>query len=96
MAEGIIRLLGKKYTSDILKSLDRGPKRFKAISDACEGQKMRAQRLRELKSLELIRIRAKRVNGRAVSIYSISEKGKRALQLAESLKKLEDGKSKQI
>ena len=30
----IIRLLGKKYTYSMLRSLEKSPKRFKAMSDA--------------------------------------------------------------
>lgn len=77
----------------MLKSLENSPKRFKSLSDVCEGEKMRAQRLRELESLELIKVRAKRVGRRATSIYSLSEKGKKTLRLAENIKKLEPEKS---
>ncbi len=87
--KGIIRLLGKKYTYNMLRSLEKGPRRFKAMSDVCAVEKMRSQRLRELESLNLIKVRAKRMGRRAVSIYSLSEKGKKALKLAESIKKLE-------
>lgn len=90
--KGIIDLLGKKYTYEMLRSLERGPKRFKAMTDVCEGEKMRAQRLREFESLDLIRVRAKRIGRKAVSVYSLSEKGKKALKLAENIKKLESEK----
>jgi len=85
----IIRLLGKKYTYNMLMSLEKSPKRFKAMSDACAGEKMRTQRLRELESLELIKVRAKRIGRKAISIYSLSEKGRKALKLAEGIKRLE-------
>lgn len=85
----VIRLLGRKYTYDILKSLENRSRRFKEMADVCKGEKMRAQRLKELRSVELIKVRAKRVEGRPVSIYSLSEKGKRTIKLAEELQKLE-------
>ncbi|MBI4019824.1 MAG: winged helix-turn-helix transcriptional regulator [Candidatus Aenigmarchaeota archaeon] len=91
--ESVIRLLGKKYTYGMLKSLEKGPKRFKGLEDICRIEKMRAHRLRELRSLDLIQARAKRVDGRAVSLYSLSEKGKSILRLAEDIKKLEADKS---
>ncbi|MCX6814350.1 MAG: winged helix-turn-helix transcriptional regulator [Candidatus Aenigmarchaeota archaeon] len=91
--KGIIRLLGKKYTYEMLMSLEKSPKRFKALSDACTVEKMRVQRLRELESLELIKVRAKRLGGRSVSIYSISEKGRKVVRLAEGIKRLEPEKS---
>ncbi len=90
----IISLLGKKYTYGMLRSLEKGSKRFKGMAEACEGDKMRAQRLREMESLNLIRIRAKRVGRRAVSVYSLSEKGRAALKLAEGMKRLESENSK--
>lgn len=85
----IMRLLGKKYTYSMLMSLKKSPKRFKAMADVCQVEKMRTQRLRELESLELIKVRAKRMGRRAISVYSISEKGKKVLKLAEDIKKLE-------
>ena len=93
--KGIMHLIGKKYTYEMLRSLEKGSKRFKAMHDVCKIEKMRVQRLRELESLELIKVRAKRIGRRAVSIYSLSEKGKKALKLAENIKKLETEKSKQ-
>lgn len=91
--KGIIRLLGKKYTYDMLTSLGKCPRRFKAISDVCIGEKMRTQRLRELESLKLIKVGIKRIGRRAISIYSLSEKGRKALKLAEDMKKLESESS---
>jgi DNA-binding HxlR family transcriptional regulator len=85
----IIRLLGKKYTYEMLLSLEKGPKRFKALADACGVEKMRVQRLRELESLDMIKVRARRLDGRSVSIYSISEKGRKIAKLAEDIRKLE-------
>ena len=91
--KGVITLLGKKYTYEMLESLERSPKRFTEISDVCKVDKMRAQRLRELESLDLIKAKAKRIGRRAVSIYSLSEKGRKALRLAEELKKLDSERS---
>lgn len=89
----ILKLLGKKYTYRMLSSLKQSPKRFKALAEVCQIEKMRTQRLRELESLELIKVRAKRIGRRPISIYSISEKGKKVLKLAEDIKKLDHGKS---
>lgn len=84
----VLNILAKKYTYNILKSLKEKPKRFKDISNACENEKMRSQRLKELEKISLIKAHAERIKGKAVSIYEISEKGKQTLKLAEDIKRL--------
>lgn len=86
--KNVMGLLAKKYTYNILKLLERDKKRFKDISAACAGEKMRAQRLKELEQMNMIKAKAERVGGRAVSFYSISEKGKKMLKIAEEIEKL--------
>lgn len=83
-----MNVLAKKYTYNILKALKEGPRRFKDISSACENEKMRSERLKELEKFNLIKVRVERIKGRAVSIYEISEKGKQTLKLVEDIKRL--------
>lgn len=85
----LLKLLTNKYTEDMLISLKK-PKRFKELSGACKGEKMRTQRLRELEKFNLIKVKPERIGGRSVSIYEISETGKKALKLAEEVAMLEE------
>ncbi len=85
--KNVMGILAKKYTYDILKLLER-ERRFKDISKACESEKMRTQRLKELEQLNMIKAKAERIGGRAVSLYSISEKGRKILKIAEEIEKL--------
>lgn len=81
----ILQLVSKKYTFDILKSLDAGEKRFKDLRQACSGEKMRAQRLRELEDAGLVSVTIIRAVRRPVSIYRLSKKGKLILDAAKTL-----------
>lgn len=63
------------------------PKRFKDLKEVCEGEKIRAQRLREFEYFGLIDVNAKRVNKMPVSFYKISEKGKIVLKLIDGMNK---------
>lgn len=84
----VLNLLAKKYTYEILKSLKKGPKRFKDLKNVCENEKMRTQRLKELEDLKMIKSRPKKIGRRAVCIYDLSDTGKVTLKLAEEVKKL--------
>ncbi len=86
--KNMMGILAKKYTYDILKLLEKDTKRFKDISSVCESEKMRTQRLKELEQLNMIKAKAERIGGRAVSLYSISEKGRKILKIAEEIEKL--------
>jgi DNA-binding HxlR family transcriptional regulator len=90
--EDVLNLLSKKYTYDMLKTLERGPKRFKGLSDACKNEKMRTQRLKEFENFNLITITPERVGRRSVSIYDLSDIGRRILKLTEYIKKFQGGK----
>lgn len=84
----VLNLLAKKYTYEILKSLDKGPKRFKDLKTACENEKMRTQRLKELEDFNMIKSQPKKIGRRAVCIYDLSNVGKSTLKLAEEVKKI--------
>jgi len=82
----LFNMISKKYTYDILKCLENESKRFKDIRIACEGEKMRAQRLKELETNGLIHVTVKRVGRRPVSFYKLSEKGNAILKILDEMK----------
>jgi DNA-binding HxlR family transcriptional regulator len=86
----VLNLLAKKYTCEILKTLENGPKRFKDLKSVCENEKMRTQRLRELEDLKMIKSQPKKIGRRAVCVYDLSNIGKTTLKLAEEVKKLHE------
>ncbi len=88
----ILNLLSKTYTYQLLQSMDRGPKRFRDLSEACQNEKMRTQRLREFENFDLIKVRARRIEGRAVSLYELSDTGRATLKFAEDIKRLQKSK----
>jgi DNA-binding HxlR family transcriptional regulator len=88
----ILNLLSKTYTYQLLQSMDRSPRRFRDLSDACQNEKMRTQRLREFENFDLIKVHAKRIEGRAVSLYELSETGRATLKFAEDIKRLQKSK----
>ena len=88
----IINLLSKTYTYPLLQSMNRGPRRFKDLSEACQNEKMRTQRLREFEGFSLIKVQARRIEGRAVSLYELSETGRAILKFAEDIKRIQKSK----
>jgi DNA-binding HxlR family transcriptional regulator len=85
----VLNLISRKYSREMLRSLSRSPMRFKDLAEACEGEKMRAQRLREFEELNLVKVTPKRVGRRAVSVYELSDVGRDTLRLAEDMRKLQ-------
>jgi DNA-binding HxlR family transcriptional regulator len=84
----VLNLFTKKYTYEILKSLEKSPKRFKDLEAVCENEKMRTQRIKELEEFKIIRSQPKKIGRRAVCVYDLSDTGKATLKLAEEVKKL--------
>ena len=87
----VLNVLSKKYSYEMMNALREGPKRFKDLSRACNSEKMRAERLRELEDLDLLDISLERAGRRAVSVYSLSDVGKATLKLAEDIRRLQKG-----
>ncbi|MCD6496125.1 MAG: helix-turn-helix transcriptional regulator [Candidatus Aenigmarchaeota archaeon] len=85
----VLNLVSKKYSREMLKSLADAPKRFKDLSAACGGEKMRAQRLKEFEEFGLVKVNVERIGRRPVSVYELSDVGKSTLRLAEDIKKLQ-------
>ncbi|MFH0956668.1 MAG: winged helix-turn-helix transcriptional regulator [Candidatus Aenigmatarchaeota archaeon] len=86
---GVLGVLSNKYSYGMLKAMEGGPKRFKDFSSACPGEKMRAQRLKEFEELDLLKVKVERIGRRPVSIYELSETGKKTLRLAEGMLSLQ-------
>jgi len=92
MISNILRLLGKKYTLEILIALENiEDARFKDLKKACPIEKMRMQRLRELEENGLIKSSVITIGRRPITVYNISEKGEEVLtsimRLRDTLKK---------
>lgn len=85
----VLNLISKKYSPEMLKSLANAPKRFKDLADACGGEKMRAQRLKEFEEFSLVKVNVERMGRRPVSVYELSDVGKSTLRLAEEIKELQ-------
>ena len=82
----MFQLIAKKYTYDVLKALEKYPKRFKDLVEACEGEKMRTQRLKELENSGLIAVDIKRIGRRPVSLYKLSKRGKSILEIVKKMR----------
>jgi len=71
----------------LLRLLETGAKRFKDLKGACEGEKMRTQRLKELETFGLIDVDVIRIGRRPVSFYKLSERGENILKLIDKMNK---------
>ena len=85
----MLNLLSKKYTQKMLNALNEGPKRFKDLSPSCENEKMRTQRLGEFEKLGIVKVTPQRIGRRSISVYELSEKGKKILKLSEGITELD-------
>jgi DNA-binding HxlR family transcriptional regulator len=86
-------ILGKKYTYGILKTLEKGPVRFRDASSDCPSDKMKAYRLAEMEAAKIINMKHEMVGRKSVPFYTLSEKGKKLLNIAEELKDIDLGKA---
>lgn len=86
----LLSIIGKTYTYEILSAL-REEKRFKELAEACHIEKMRTERLKELESAGLVKVRLERIGRRPVSIYGLTDSGKKILKLAEEMRKVKIG-----
>ncbi len=86
----LLSLIGKTYTYEILSAL-KEEKRFKELAEACSIEKMRTERLKELENAGLVKVRLERIGRRPVSIYGLTESGKKILKLAEEMSKVKIG-----
>lgn len=83
----LLSIIGKTYTYEILSAL-KEEKRFKELAEACLIEKMRTERLKELESAGLVKVRVERIGRRPVSIYGLTDSGKKILKLAEEMSKV--------
>ncbi|MBI5252815.1 MAG: winged helix-turn-helix transcriptional regulator [Euryarchaeota archaeon] len=87
--ESIFATIGKAYAFEILLFLEgKSPLRFTDIHPACKHEKVRAQRLRELEKEKLIEAKMERLKGRAILLYSLSNKGEKILQHMKEIQKI--------
>lgn len=85
--KSLLSIIGKSYTFEILSAL-KEEKRFKELAEACPIEKMRTERLKELEKAGLVKVRLERIGRRPVSIYGLTESGKKILKLAEEMRKI--------
>jgi DNA-binding HxlR family transcriptional regulator len=76
----------------IMKSLKDDPKRFTDFSECCPNETTRSKKLRELEKCRLIEQQLKHNddNSKTYVCYTLTEKGKKVLQLLEEISKLCD------
>ncbi len=84
----IILVISKPYSLSILKSLLQSPKRFSDLNKDCPIEKTRSQRLKELKSNNLIETIAKEKGRRNFIHYQLTRKGKKTMEIVKLLMKI--------
>jgi DNA-binding HxlR family transcriptional regulator len=82
--KALLKLLINDYSREMLRFLEE-PRRFKDLSAVCRVEKTRSERLREFERFNLIKVKPTRVGRRPVSIYRISETGRKALKLSDEI-----------
>lgn len=87
--QNILQALAKSHAIEILRSLNKEPKRFLDLRKSCRSNRTRSARLRELEEKGLVRVVPRMIGHRAYTFYEITTLGKEALKLGEKLLKLE-------
>jgi DNA-binding HxlR family transcriptional regulator len=85
MTKRALKILGNSHAVEILDSLNKEPKRFVDLKNACISNRTRSVRLKELKEEGLIKAQPKMSKERAYTFYEITPLGKRALELAKKI-----------
>jgi len=87
--KNILEVLGQSHALEILTSLSEKPMRFIDLKEACESNRTRSARLKELEKKKLVKTVPKMIGRRAYTFYEITPLGKQALELFISLLHLE-------
>jgi DNA-binding HxlR family transcriptional regulator len=87
--KNILKVLGQSHALEILTFLSEKTMRFIDLKEACESNRTRSARLKELEKKKLIRTVPKMIGRRAYTFYEITPLGKQALELCKSLLQLE-------
>ena len=85
----LIIILGRSYALNILDALSEKPLRFTDLASHVPNERTRSQRLRELEGKDLIQTISIKIDKRYFIHYSLTEKGKLALQKAKEIIELE-------
>ena len=83
-----IGVLAKSFTIEILEAVSKKPRRFTDLKQACPNASTRATRLRELRRGGFIRSIILEIGEQSFIHFTITDKGKNALQLLQQLEKL--------
>jgi DNA-binding HxlR family transcriptional regulator len=80
------------FVFGILKSLKDDPRRFSDFCECCPNETTRSKKLKELEHCGLIEQKLQKNNGNSKNYvhYSLTEKGKKVLQLLEEIHRLCD------
>ncbi|MFA5108276.1 MAG: hypothetical protein WC492_01955 [Candidatus Micrarchaeia archaeon] len=81
----LLRLLSNKSVLDVLAQISLKESRFKELS-VISNERMRSIRLAELEEFKLIERVGRKLNGKIISFYKITENGKMVLKAVEPLK----------
>ena len=84
----ILLVISKPYSLSILESLLQSPKRFSDLNKVCPIEKTRSQRLKELKSDNLIKTISKEKARRNFIHYQLTKKGKKTMEGIKLLMKI--------
>ena len=81
----LIVILGHSYALSILDALNERPLRFTDLARYVPNERTRSQRLRQLEEKDLIHTISIKIDKRYFIHYSLTEKGKLALQKAKEI-----------
>jgi len=84
----ILETMGRSHALEILAAISKKSMRFTELKGACESNRTRSARLRELEDGGLIRTVPKMIGRRAYTFYEITPMGREALTLCEKLLRL--------
>ncbi len=88
--KNILKILGQSHAIEILSSLNEKPMRFIDLKEACESNRTRSARLKELEKKKLVRTVPKMMGRRAYTFYEITAKGREVLNLSRKILQLDE------
>jgi len=85
-----LRDISKTYSPDILEALYGSPMRFTDLKKICRSQKTLTQRIHSLEDCGAITTEVKKERKQRVQVlYTLTQKGRTAIELAQGLAKLQ-------
>lgn len=81
----IVHMIAQTYALDVLEAVNKRPMRFTDLESACPNEKTRSQRLKELEGIGLITTGSLKIGRRYFVHYTLTSKGRQALQKVKEL-----------